>query len=206
MRAFRLPFYLLVFLFCLVFHNANGQKKEPSKLYDESTVAGLSFRLLGPSLTSGRIIDMAIDAQNNDVWYIAAASGGVWKTSNHGISFEPIFDGYGSYSIGCVEIAASNNNTIWVGTGENNNQRSVAYGDGVYKSTDGGKSFLRLTVRFGMQVVKEVFIKVPMVAKPGNAPFLFQMKRVLQKFVLTQVIQIFCMHLRIKEEGMSGHI
>lgn len=147
MRALRLPFYPLVFLFCLVFHTANGQKKEPNKLYDESTVAGLSFRLLGPSLTSGRIIDMAIDAQNNDVWYIAAASGGVWKTSNHGISFEPIFDGYGSYSIGCVEIAASNNNTIWVGTGENNNQRSVAYGDGVYKSTDGGKSFTHMGLK-----------------------------------------------------------
>jgi hypothetical protein len=103
--------------------------------------SALSFRSLGPATTSGRVADMAVDPNNHDVWFVATASGGVWKTVNHGLTFSPLFDNEGSYSIGCVTIDPSNSNTIWVGTGENNNQRSVAYGDGIYKSIDGGASF-----------------------------------------------------------------
>ena len=103
--------------------------------------SALSFRSLGPATTSGRVADMAVDPNNHDVWFVATASGGVWKTVNHGLTFSPLFDNEGSYSIGCVTIDPSNSNTIWVGTGENNNQRSVAYGDGIYKSVDGGASF-----------------------------------------------------------------
>ena len=69
------------------------------------------------------------------------ASGGVWKTSNWGLEYIPVFDSEDSYSIGCVTIDPNNPKVVWVGTGENNNQRSVAYGDGIYKSTDGGKSW-----------------------------------------------------------------
>jgi photosystem II stability/assembly factor-like uncharacterized protein len=112
--------------------------------FDESAISALSFRLVGPALTSGRISDIAIHPSTPDTWFVAAASGGVWKTINHGTTFTPIFDGYGSYSIGCVKIAPSNPNTIWVGSGENNNQRSVSYGDGVYKSVDGGASFTNM--------------------------------------------------------------
>lgn len=115
---------------------AVAQKNPLSGTYDP-----ISFRLVGPALTSGRIADIAVHPQNKDVWYIAAASGGVWKTVNHGTTFEPIFDNYGSYSTACVKIDPNNPNIIWVGSGENNNQRSAAYGDGVYKSVDGGKSF-----------------------------------------------------------------
>jgi photosystem II stability/assembly factor-like uncharacterized protein len=93
------------------------------------------------------VVDLAIHPNNNDVWYVAAACGGVWQTTNHGITFSPIFDGQGSFSIACVELAPSNPNTLWVGTGENNNQRSVAYGDGVYKSLDGGKSFTNMGLK-----------------------------------------------------------
>ncbi len=122
--------------------------KESSVLpFDEGTVSALSFRLVGPALTSGRVVDLAIHPNNNDVWYVAAACGGVWQTTNHGITFSPIFDGQGSFSIACVELAPSNPNTLWVGTGENNNQRSVAYGDGVYKSLDGGKSFTNMGLK-----------------------------------------------------------
>ena len=116
-------------------------------LFDAGTVGALSFRMVGPALTSGRVIDIAVNPTNKDMWYVAAACGGVWTTNNHGITFSPIFDGYGSYSIACVELAPSNPNTIWVGTGENNNQRSVAYGDGVYKSMDGGKSFTNMGLK-----------------------------------------------------------
>ncbi|MFN9993151.1 MAG: glycosyl hydrolase [Phycisphaerales bacterium] len=108
---------------------------------DGGTFGCLSARLLGPAILSGRIGDLAINPENHSEWYVAVASGGLWKTTNAGHTFTPIFDGYGSYSIGCVTLDSSNANTVWVGTGENNSQRSVAWGDGVYVSRNGGKSF-----------------------------------------------------------------
>jgi len=105
---------------------------------------GLKFRAIGPAIASGRIIDLAINPNNHNEFYVAVASGGVFKTTNKGSSFEPIFDKYGSYSIGCISIDPNNHNTVWVGSGENNSQRAVSYGDGIYKSEDGGKSFKML--------------------------------------------------------------
>ncbi len=123
----------------------SAQKKDKSEdekaKYESSAYSGLKFRGIGPALTSGRIADIAVNPDKPYEYYLAIASGGVWKTTNGGTTFEPIFDSQGSYSIGCVTMAPSNPHTVWVGTGENNNQRSVAYGDGVYKSTDGGKSW-----------------------------------------------------------------
>ena len=107
-------------------------------------VSPLKFRGIGPALMSGRIGDIAVDPTSRSTWYVAASSGGVWKTTNAGVSFTPIFDGYGSYSIGCIAVSPHDRHTVWVGTGENNSQRSVAYGDGLYKSTDGGQSFSRV--------------------------------------------------------------
>ena len=130
------------------------QKDEVKSAVEASTVGGLKFRLVGPALTSGRIADIAVDPRNEHTWYVAAASGGVWKTTNHGTTFSPIFDNYGSYSIGCVTLAPSNPNTVWVGTGENNNQRSVAFGDGVYKSLDGGKSFKNMGLKTSEHIGK----------------------------------------------------
>ena len=109
--------------------------------YKSATFNGLELRCIGPALTSGRIADLAVNPDNHHQYYVAVASGGVWKTNNSGNTYEPIFDGQKSYSIGCVVIDPNNPHTVWVGTGENNNQRSVAYGDGVYKSEDGGKSW-----------------------------------------------------------------
>ena len=121
---------------------AQKSAKNPvSKPVENPSYQSLQFRSIGPAVASGRIGDIAVDPKNPAIWYIAAASGGVWKTTNAGITFQPVFDGQGSYSIGCLAIDPNNHNVIWVGTGENNNQRSVAYGDGVYKSEDGGKSW-----------------------------------------------------------------
>lgn len=149
---------LLISLLLISTFAAFGQKKKETKDeksgIDASTVSGLSFRLVGPALTSGRVADIAVDPSNSNIWYVAAASGGVWKTSNHGTTFSPIFDGEGSYSIGCVTLAPSNSNVVWVGTGENNNQRSVAYGDGVYKSVDGGKSFKNMGLKTSEHIGK----------------------------------------------------
>lgn len=109
--------------------------------------AGLAFRSIGPAVTSGRISDFAVNPKNHSEYYVASSSGGVWKTTNKGLTFSPIFDGEGSYSIGCVSLDPNNASTVWVGTGENNNQRSVAYGDGVYKSEDGGKSWKNMGLK-----------------------------------------------------------
>ena len=84
---------------------------------------------------------MSVNPDNYHEYYVATSSGGVWKTVNSGITYKPIFDGQGSYSIGCVTLDPNNPHAVWVGTGENNNQRSVAYGDGVYLSRDGGESW-----------------------------------------------------------------
>jgi photosystem II stability/assembly factor-like uncharacterized protein len=119
---------------------ADDAKEKDSK-YGEKTFAGLELRELGPALTSGRIIDLAVDPRDARVWYIATAGGGVWKTTNAGTSFTPIFDKEKSFSIGCVTIDPRDSLVVWVGSGENNSQRSVSMGDGVYKSIDGGKSW-----------------------------------------------------------------
>ncbi|MBK5284634.1 MAG: glycosyl hydrolase [Bacteroidia bacterium] len=127
------------------------KKKEPAPdskdLWKSETFNGLAFRSIGPAITSGRVVDLAVNPNNHKEYFVAAASGGVWKTSNGGITFNPVFDGEGSYSIGCVTIDPNNTNVVWVGTGENNNQRSVAYGDGVYKSEDGGKSWKNMGLK-----------------------------------------------------------
>lgn len=115
--------------------------------YDASLFGAMSFRSVGPALTSGRIGHIAVHPENKAVWYVAVASGGVWKTVNAGTTWQPIFDQQGSYSIGCVTIDPHNPNVIWVGTGENNSQRSVGYGDGIYKSRDGGKSWQHMGLK-----------------------------------------------------------
>jgi photosystem II stability/assembly factor-like uncharacterized protein len=125
-----------------------------SKLTKSGTYSGLKFRNIGPAFTSGRIGDLAVNPNNPFEYYVAVASGGVWKTTNAGTTFTPIFDGEGSYSIGCITLAPSNENIVWVGTGENNNQRSVAYGDGVYKSEDGGKSWKNMGLKTSEHIGK----------------------------------------------------
>ncbi len=114
--------------------------KDDSRL-KSSSLSALKFRNIGPAMCSGRITDIAVDPALTSRWFVATASGGVWRTENHGTTFEPVFDGEKSYSIGCVTIDPNNRHCIWVGTGENNSQRSVSWGDGVYKSLDGGKSW-----------------------------------------------------------------
>jgi len=109
--------------------------------------SGLSIRNIGPAVTSGRISDFAMHPDGWQIYYAATASGGLWKTSNGGITWKPIFDGEGSYSIGVVELDPNDADTVWVGTGENNAQRSVGFGDGVYRSDDAGKSWRNMGLR-----------------------------------------------------------
>ena len=106
-----------------------------------STFSGLRFRSIGPAVTSGRVIAFAVDPNDRAKYYVAVASGGVWKTVNSGTTWTPVFDNEGAFSIGAIALDPKNPSTVWVGTGERNSQRSVAYGDGVYRSDDGGRSW-----------------------------------------------------------------
>jgi len=125
---------------------SNTKPASPDSL-SSSLINNLKFRSIGPAITSGRIADLAVNPNNPYEYYVAAAAGGVWKTTNAGVTFTPVFDGEGSYSIGCVSIDPGNSNTIWVGSGEDNNQRSVSYGDGIYKSENGGKSWTNMGLK-----------------------------------------------------------
>ena len=102
---------------------------------------GLKLRSIGPALMGGRIADIAVDPHDKSIWYVAAGSGNVWKTTNSGITWEPVFDQQKSYSIGCVAIDPNHSQTVWIGTGENVSGRHVGWGDGVYKSSNGGKTW-----------------------------------------------------------------
>lgn len=134
----------LAYLPSPTFAQDSDTPKDETPGINAGLVSALNFRNLGPAFMSGRIGDIAVDPVNRSIWYVVASSGGVWKTENAGVTFKPIFDGQGSYSIGCVTICPHDRHTIWIGTGENNSQRSVGYGDGLYKSTDGGQSFKRV--------------------------------------------------------------
>ncbi len=139
----------LILFTSLILLNLSAQKNDKASpdLQKETSLSGLKFRSIGPALTSGRIADIAVNSHNYNEYYVAVASGGVWKTTNNGITYQPVFDSQGSYSIGCVTIDPNNSNTIWVGSGENNNQRSVAFGDGIYRSDDGGQSWKNMGLK-----------------------------------------------------------
>ena len=111
------------------------------------TFNGLRLRSIGPAFTSGRISGFAVDPTNYSRYYVAVASGGVWKTTNAGTTWTPIFDNEASYSIGAIALDPKNPLTVWVGTGENNSQRSVSYGSGLYRSDDGGRTWRNVGLR-----------------------------------------------------------
>jgi len=121
---------------------------------DSGTFAGLKLRNIGPGMKSGRIGDVVKDPTRPSTWYVAVASGNVWKTINNGTTWTPIFEHYGSYSIGCITIDPKNPQVLWLGTGENNSQRSAGYGDGVYKSVDAGKSWMHMGLKTSEHIGK----------------------------------------------------
>jgi len=115
---------------------------------------GLRLRSLGPALTSGRVVGLAVHPTDRGQYYVAAGSGGVWKTTNAGTSWTPVFDNEGAFSIGAIALDPRNPQVVWVGTGENNSQRSVSYGDGVYKSIDGGRTWQNVGLKTSEHIGK----------------------------------------------------
>lgn len=122
----------------------DADKDEPKALLSSETLSGLEFRSIGPAYNSGRVSDIVVQPDRTQVIWVATASGGIWKTVNNGTTWTPVFDSEGSYSIGCLAMDPTNPNVVWAGTGENNSQRSVAFGDGVYLTRDGGASWTNM--------------------------------------------------------------
>jgi len=145
---------------------AQEEKADDTPKLDEGILSAFEFRSVGPALMSGRIADLAIDPVNPNVWYVAAGSGNLWKTTNAGTTFEPIFENYGSYSIGCVTLDPSNHNTVWVGSGEAVGGRHVGYGDGIYRSDDGGGSFRNMGLKETEHIAK-------IVVDPNNSDVIY---------------------------------
>ncbi len=124
-----------------------AEARRPRDPMSTPTFNGLRMRLVGPAVISGRVVAFAVNPKNRAEYYAAAASGGLWKTINAGTTWTPVFDGEASYSIANVVLDPKNPSIVWVGTGENNAQRSVSWGDGVYKSEDGGKTWKNLGLK-----------------------------------------------------------
>jgi photosystem II stability/assembly factor-like uncharacterized protein len=149
---------LLASSFCVITlstprKNSDKKLNQPKDTVLSAALSGaFSFRSIGPAWASGRISDLAVNPTNNYEYYAAVACGNVFKTTNNGTTWTPIFDNYGSHSIGVVKLDPNNSNIVWVGTGENNHQRALGYGDGVYKSVDGGKSFTNMGLNTSRQI------------------------------------------------------
>jgi len=137
--------------------NARTKKKKTTPVQNElkaSVFSGLKWRSIGPTFTSGRIADFAVDPNNHSHFYVAAASGGIWKTTDDGLTFKPVFDHYGAYSMGCLAMDPNNHHVIWAGTGENNHQRALGYGNGVWKTTNDGKTWKNMGLKTSSQIGK----------------------------------------------------
>ncbi len=144
-------FFSIVFalLFCFPY-GTNAQRKNRKTNETQPAVISLdafSMRNVGPAFLSGRIADIAVHPNNESIWYVAVGSGGVWKTENAGTTWTPIFDDQPTYTTGCVTLDPSNPEIVWVGSGENVGGRHVAYGDGVYRSLNGGKTWENLGLK-----------------------------------------------------------
>ena len=157
---------MLLFLQPADAQRRKNQSPASSSVMNEETFEGIKLRNIGPAFMSGRIGDVVIHPENENTWYVGVASGGVWKTVNAGTTWTPVFDEESSYSIGCVAIDPNNPNTVWVGTGENDGGRHIGYGDGIYRSMDGGKSWENMGLPNSEHISK-------IVIHPNNSDVMF---------------------------------
>ena len=151
--------HAFLLILCITVYHSNiialeNKKNSIEDKKNSSVYSGIKFRSIGPALMSGRISDIVIHPENENLWYVTAGSGGVWKTQNSGTTWKSIFDKQISYSIGCITMNPQNSNELWVGTGENVGGRHVAYGDGIYKSTDAGITWKNMGLKSSEHISK----------------------------------------------------
>ena len=152
-----LPIIICIFFLSLFTTFGQKSKTKKSKSIQEVSLDAFKLRNVGPAFLSGRIADIKIHPLNKNIWYVAVGSGGVWKTENAGTTWKPIFDDETSYSTGCITIDPINPDIIWVGTGENVGGRHVGYGDGIYKSLNGGKTWENMGL-FKSEHISEIIV------------------------------------------------
>ena len=145
--------YFLAFLLLWSFSAfANSYFAQANDTIPTNIYGGLKMRNLTPAFVSGRIADFAVNPNNHSEYYIGVAAGNIWKTTNNGTTFKPVFENYGAYAIGCLKMDPNNSKTVWAGTGENNHQRAIGYGNGIYKTTNGGKSWKNMGLKESRQI------------------------------------------------------
>ena len=155
MKKFLIYSFSLLLLMSSFNLEAQRKKKKVEKA-EEISLEAFKFRNIGPAFLSGRIADIAVHPDNDNVWYVAVGSGGVWKTENSGTTWSPIFDDQVSYSTGCITIDPNDPARIWVGSGENVGGRHVGYGDGVYLSPDSGATWKNMGLKNSEHISKIV--------------------------------------------------
>ena len=140
MFAARLCIVALVLSFPVA---AGSQAARPSR----QDLAGLRVRSIGPANMSGRIVDIDVNERNPYVIYAASSTGGVWKSTTNGVTWKPVFENEGTHSVGDIAVHPVDTGIVWVGTGERASRQSSSWGDGVYKSTDGGRTWRHMGLR-----------------------------------------------------------
>jgi photosystem II stability/assembly factor-like uncharacterized protein len=155
----RITFTLLL-LVVFVAHPAGEPQNPPAgfataaPVLTSDLVGGLALRTVGPAATGGRIVDLAVLEARPSTFFAASATGGLWKTTNNGVTFEPLFDGERVHSIGAVAVFQPNPEIVWIGSGEASNRQSSSWGDGVYKSTDGGRTWDHMGLRDSKHIAR----------------------------------------------------
>lgn len=171
MRCFKLFLLSSLFLSFILFTSGEMYGQAYEKLL-KSTVNALKWRCIGPAIIGGRIADFAVVESNPHIIYCGTASGGLWRTTNNGVTWEPLFENQATSSIGDVTIVPSNSEIVWVGTGEANNRQSSSWGNGVYKSHDGGKTWKHMgledTHHIGRLVIDPYDLNIVYVAAVGH--------------------------------------
>ncbi len=144
--------FFLIFLTIKINAADSAADKSGTDSLKNIPLTGLKFRSIGPAITGGRVVAIAVNPFNHSEYFVGSGHGSLWKTADNGITFTPIFNHEGAYAIGAIAIDPTNPNVVWVGTGENDNQDNVIYGDGVYKSEDGGQTWKDMGIKNSEQI------------------------------------------------------
>jgi len=134
----------------------SGAQEEMINAPDDALLQGFRWRVIGPVGQGGRVDDIAVRPEDSKTYFVGFATGGLWKTTNNGTTFRPVFDTYGTHSIGAIGLAPSDPGVVYVGTGEANNRQSSSFGDGMYKSTDGGETFTHIGLRETQSIARVI--------------------------------------------------